>query len=264
MDLSTPNEVYIKYPGGKWDLETLEKLCKRNYHVVLHGVIPSSGSILDQNLLKGFDTFSKYIISTNQQWLSFHFDYKDKYDKPDYISTLEKNLKIIRSYFPNITILLENLPPVDGIKDWCADPKLFSSILEKYNLKMLLDVPHAQISAKYFYLPFEEYVNQFPLDKVIEVHFSGLGYTKAGTLYDGHIMAEEKDYKKLEYVLPRCKNLKMCSLEYAPTRDYDNEVVAKEYLQARTSEQLYKEQQIQLKRIREIVKELNLNDEICK
>lgn len=117
MDLSTPNEVYIKYPGGKWDLETLEKLCKRNYHVVLHEVIPASGSIFDPNLLKGFDTFSKYIISTNQQWSSFHFDYKDKYGEPDYISTLEKNLKIIRGYFPNITILLENLPPVDGIKD---------------------------------------------------------------------------------------------------------------------------------------------------
>lgn len=129
---------------------------------------------------------------------------------------------------------------------------------------MLLDVPHAQISAEYFNLPFEEYVNQFPLDKVVELHFSGLGYTKAGTLYDGHIMAEEKDYKKLGYILPRCKNLKMCPLKNAPTRDYNNEVVAKEYLQARTSEQLYKEQQIQLKRIREIVKELNLNDEICK
>ena len=120
MGLSTPNDIYIKYPGGKWDLETLSKLCNRNYHVVLHEVIPSSGSIIDSNMLKGFNTFSKYIISTNQQWLSFHFDYKDKYGQPDYISTLEKNLKIIRSYFPNIIILLENLPHVDGIKDWCA------------------------------------------------------------------------------------------------------------------------------------------------
>lgn len=264
MDLSEPNEVYIKYPGEKWDLDTLSKLCDRSFHVVLHGVIPSSGSILDPNLLNGFETFSKYIISTKQQWLSFHFDYKDKYGEPDYISTLEKNLKLIRSYFPDITILLGNLPPVDNIKDWCADPKLFSSILEKYDLKMLLDIPHTQISAEYINIPFEDYINQFPLDKVVEVHFSGLGFTKAGKLYDGHIMAEDRDYKKLEYTLPRCKNLKMLSLEFAPTRDYGNEVVAKEYRDERISEQLYKEQQIQLKRMVEMVKELNLDEEIVR
>ncbi len=264
MDLSTPNEVYIKYPGGKWDLETLSQLCNRNFKVILHGVIPSSGSILDPKLLSGFETFSKYIESTNQQWLSFHFDYKDKYGEPDFVATLEDNLKIIREYFPNIPILLENLPPVDNIKSWCSDPKVFNHILEKYDLKMLLDVPHAQISAEHFGMPFKDYVDQFPFDRVWEIHFSGLGKTHDGKLYDGHIMAEDKDYKCLEYVLPKCPNLKMLSLEFAPTRDYDGEVVAKEYREARTSEQLYDEQQIQLKHLKKMVKTLLKDEDLSK
>lgn len=256
LKLSTPNDVYIKYPGGKWDLETLSNLNKENFKIVLHGVIPSSGSILDPNLLNGFETFSKYIKETNQEWLSFHFDYKDKYNAPDYIKTLENNLKIIRSKFPNLPILIENLPPVDNIKGWCSDPKLLNSIMEKYNLKFLLDVPHALISAEHLGISFEEYVNQLNLDNVVEIHFSGLGKTKAGKLYDGHICAEDKHYDCLKYVLGKCHNLKMLSLEYAPTRDYDGETVAKDYISSRNAIDLYNEQQMQLKKVKQLYKSI--------
>ena len=169
----------------------------------MHGVIHSSGSILDSKLCEKFDEFSKYVELTKQSWLSFHFDYKDKYGEEDYIKTLEKNLKTIRSYFPKIEILLENLPPVDDIKEWCAYPKLFKDVLEEYNLKMLLDISHAKISAEYFNISFEDYLNQFPLEKVKEIHFSGLGCTKNGKLYDSHIMATEDDYKDLEYAVEK-------------------------------------------------------------
>lgn len=261
MNLSTPSDVSIKYPGGKWDLETLQDLVNKGFKIVLHGVIPSSGSILDPKFCDHFDNFSKFVTLTNQQWLSFHFDYKQKYGEPDYIKTLEKNLGIIRKYFPNMLLIMENLPPVDNIESWCANPKLFNEILEKYNLKMLLDVPHAQISAEFFGMSFEDYVNQFDLSKVIEIHFSGLGYTKNGKLYDGHIMANEKDYKCLEYVLPKCPNLKMVSLEFAPSRDYDNETVAKEYRNKYSNQDLYNQQQKQLKNIQKIVEKCKKEDD---
>ena len=234
LNLSTPDETYIKYK------------------VVLHGVIPSSGSILDPKLCDGFEEFSKYIKSTNQQWLSFHLDYKDKYNNENYFQTIEKNINIIRSKFPDIKILIENLPPVDNIKAWCSKPNVFNEFLNKYNLYMLLDVPHAMISAEYFGLSFEEYINQFDLSKVVEIHFSGLGNTKDGKLYDGHIMAEDKDYACLEYAIKKCPNLKMMSLEFAPTRDYDGETTAKDYKSKRTDADLYKEQQIMLKKIKEL------------
>lgn len=252
LNLSKPNEVYIKYPGGKWDLDTLSDLSKRNFKVVLHGVIPSSGSILDPNLLSGFDEFSKYIISTNQEWLSFHFDYKDKYNEIDYIKTLEDNLKGIREKFSDIVILIENLPPVDNIKEWCVNSTLINAIMKQFDLKLLLDIPHALISAQCLGISFEEYVDKFDLDKVIEIHFSGLGYTKDGKLYDGHIKAEDKYYENLKYLIPKCKNLKMITLEYAPTRDYDGETVAKNYISTRTCQDLYNEQQEQLNKIIEI------------
>lgn len=258
--LSTADDTYIKYPGGSGDLETLKKLCNKNFKIVLHGVLPSSGSILDPHLCDKFEAFSKYIKMTNQQWLSFHFDYKQRYGEENYIATLEKNLSIIRSYFPHIIILLENLPPVDNIEEWCADPKLFDSILDKYNLKMLLDIPHTQISAEYFGLPFEDYINQFDLSKVVEIHFSGLGKTDEGKLYDGHIKAEQKDYDCLSYVLPKCQNLKMISLEFAPTRDYDNQTVAKEYKSKRTAEDLFREQQEQLQKIKAMADRLQTID----
>lgn len=249
LNLSTPNDIYIKYPGGKWDLETLSELSKNNFKVVLHGVIPSSGSILDPKLLNGFDKFSEFIESTHQEWLSFHFDYKDKYEEVDYIKTLEDNLNIIRNRFPNIEILIENLPPVDNIKEWCVNPTLINAIMKQFNLKLLLDIPHALISAEVLGISFEEYVDKLDLDKVVEVHFSGLGYTNDGKLYDGHIKAEEKYYENLKYVLTKCKNIKMITLEYAPTRDYDGQSVAKDYISTRSAQDLYNEQQEQLSKI---------------
>lgn len=219
----------------------------------MHGVIPSSGSILDPKLCEKFDEFSKYVELTKQSWLSFHFDYKDKYGEEDYIKTLEKNLKTIRSNFPKIEILLENLPPVDDIKEWCAYPKLFKDVLEKYNLKMLLDIPHAKISAEYFNISFEDYLNQFPLEKVKEIHFSGLGCTKNGKLYDSHIMATEDDYEDLEYAVEKCKNVEVITLEFAPTRDYDGQYVAKQYRESFSDLELYNQQQIQLKKLKQIV-----------
>lgn len=256
LEQSIEKDTYIKYPGGKWDLETLSNLTNKDFKVVLHGIIPSSGSILDPKLCDKFDEFAKYIKLTNQFHLSFHFDYKDKYNEPDYIKTLEKNLKIIRSYFPDIEILIENLPPVDNIKSWCAEPKIFNNVLEKYNLKMLLDIPHAEISAEYFGISYEDYINQFPLDKVKEIHFSGLGYTLDNKLYDGHIEANERDFALFESTIKKCKNLSIISLEFAPTRDYDGQTVAKDYISKRTNKNLFEEQQRQLKRMKDIVNKI--------
>jgi len=135
------------------------------------------------------------------------------------------------------------LPKING--------KSFLECTEE-DLKILIDIPHAIISAEFLGISFEEYVNQFDFDKVLEIHFSGTGKTKDGKLYDGHISAEAKHYEYLEYLITKCKNLKMISLEYSPTRDYDGESVAKEYISTRTNEDLYSEQQQQLNKIIEI------------
>ena len=232
---------YIKYPGRMCDIETLEKLYSKNYPIVLHGIIPSSGSILDPHLCDHLDEYSKYIVGTNQKWLSFHFDYREKYNDTNYIPSLEKNLKILRSKFPNIEILIENVPKVSQMEPWYSDPKTFNQVLQKYNLKMLLDISHAMVSANYAGMSFEQYVSMFDLDRVVEVHFSGTDINSNEKMFDAHTEGNQKDFDCFEYAIKKCPNAKMITLEYAPILENQDQ-----------SLYYYKQQQMQIEKLQQI------------
>ena len=146
MKLDNPSDTYIKYPGGKWDLQTLKNLVNDGYRTILHGLIPSSGSILDPNLCDNIEEFAEIFKQTDQKWLSFHLEHKPKYAKEDFDLTITNNIKKLKEYCgKDIQILIENMPPVDTIEEWCADPEMISKVCEKYNFEMLLDIPHAVI-----------------------------------------------------------------------------------------------------------------------
>ena len=223
LDLCQNKQIYIKYPGRMFDLQTLEKLYEKKYKIVLHGIIPSSGSILDPNLCENLDNFMHYIINTKQKWLSFHFDYREKYNDQNYMRSLEKNLGILRAKFPNLQILIENVPPVSQMEPWYIEPKTFNSVLKKYDLKMLLDISHAYVSADYMGISFEEYLSQFDLDRVVEIHFSGTGINEEGKLFDAHLEGGQQDFDCFEYAIKKCPNVQMITLEYSPIVDPQNQ-----------------------------------------
>ena len=224
LNLCKDKQQYIKYPGRMFDLQTLKKLCEKKHNIVLHGIIPSSGSILDPHLCDNLENFCDYISNTKQKWLSFHFDYREKYNDQNYIQSLEKNLNILQSKFPNLPILIENVPPVSQMEPWYIDPKTFNSVLTKYNLKMLLDIPHALVSANHMGISFEEYVSQFDLDRVVEIHFSGTDINEKGKLFDAHIEGNKQDFDCFEYTIKKCKNVQMITVEYAPVIDEQNQI----------------------------------------
>ena len=255
MELVAPSDTYIKYPGGKWDLDTLKQLVNDGHKVVLHGLIPSSGSILDPNLCDHIEEFAKLIKQTNQQWLSFHLDHKAKYVKEDYDTTIRNNIDKIREYCgQDMPILIENMPPVDTIEEWCADPVMISKVCKKYNLGLLLDIPHAVISAKHRNEDAKKYIDSLPLDRVKEIHISGWSELSDGKLYDSHVECATESYDILDYSLEKTPNCEMISLEYAPSRDYDGHQVAKEYRENRVANDFYVEQQRQLKKVKDIVR----------
>lgn len=257
--------IYIKYPGGKWDFETLRDLCDSNKKIVLHGIIPSSGSILDPKLCDNIDEWAKFVEETNQSWLSFHLEHKPKYgnDLP-YNDVLKNNLAKIKNRFPNMPILIENMPSVDNIEKWCSNADLFRKVCEKYDLGMLLDIPHALISAKNQNIHLEEYLDKFPLEHVKEIHMAGVSSMPDGNYYDSHIECGSNIYTILEHLLPKCKNLEMISLEYSPNRDYDGQTYAAEYRKKHSNEDIVFRQYKQLDKIQEVYYDYVHKKEISK
>lgn len=254
MKFIKPDDTYIKYPGGEWDFNNLKNLINQNYKIILHGIIPSFGSILDSTLCDHIDKFYEVAKLTNQRWLSFHFERKPKYIHEDIDKIIELNITKIHKYFGNIPILIENMPPVDTIENWCCDTAIISKYCDKYNFGLLLDIPHSVISSQYLRKDPKQYINELPLSKVKEIHISGWSKLADGKLYDSHTECINESYELLDYVINKVKNCEMVSLEYSPSRDYDGQTLVKEYREKRSDEDLYIEQQRQLKKVKEIVK----------
>ncbi|MBR1884081.1 MAG: DUF692 family protein [Clostridia bacterium] len=253
--------IAIKYPGGKWDLETLLSLCSEGFEIVLHGIIPSSGSFLDLDLCKNMDLWADIALKTNQRWLSFHFDRRKKYREITSIySVAEENLKAIRKRFKSTPILIENLPPVDGIEGFCANPEIFTEFIKKFDFGMLLDIPHAVISSDILNISFDEYISRFPLERVKEIHFTGVSKLSNGKYYDSHVHFDEFILKKFESVLPKCPNVEYLTLEYSPTRDYDGESIAKKYLEEHTMHDMALLQRQQIMTMKEVYNKFKNNN----
>ena len=100
IDLSSEmlknRKIGVKYPGGRWDLETLRELNSRGINLVLHGIIPSTGSIFDPHLCDNMDEFVDIVKQTNQKWLSLHFSSKPKFGNKNSIEVAGRNISIIR------------------------------------------------------------------------------------------------------------------------------------------------------------------------
>jgi len=249
------SNTYIKYPGLKWDLETLKELIASRSKIILHGLIPSSGSIIDPHLCDHIEEFSKFVKITNQKWLSFHFDYKPKYMCTDFDETIKRNICKIREYCgENIQILIENVPPVNNVQDWCMEPVIISNYCEKYDFGFVLDIPHAFITSKSRGETFDEYVKKLPLGRVKEIHVSGWTELSDGRLHDSHTICKHNVYKLLESVLYLTPNCEMISIEYSPQTEFttlSNMEKIEEY------KYICIKQQLQLSRVKSIVKKMN-------
>ena len=85
----------------------------------------------------------------------------------------------------------------------------------------LLDLAHARLAAAFRGQAVEEYVAALPLERVRQIHVSGIR-RRNGRWYDAHESLQEEDYRLLEWALDRCDPA-MVTLEYfrqdAPLRD---------------------------------------------
>ncbi len=112
-----------------------------------------------------------------------------------------------------LPILIENLPPLPVRKyNYAIDPEVITRILEKANAGMVLDIAHARIAAFYLGIDAEDYLASLPLDKVQQIHISGIR-KEDGVWQDSHESLRERDYELLQWTLERCQP-RVVTLEY--------------------------------------------------
>jgi uncharacterized protein (UPF0276 family) len=112
-----------------------------------------------------------------------------------------------------VPVILENIEPLpfDGY-DFEVQTKRIKKVIEETDCGFLLDIAHARVSAARLGIEIHEYLNDLPLNRVVQVHLSG-PRLRGGRLVDAHEPLQDADYALLDFVLEQTRP-QVVTLEY--------------------------------------------------
>jgi uncharacterized protein (UPF0276 family) len=167
---------------GGMALENLSRILER-YRVVQHGVSLAIGSPdpLDFNYLKRLKELTKI---TKTPWVSDHLcwgrlpgaHYHDLLPLPytkEVVHYVAERARIIQDYL-ELPFALENLSSYVGFQqDEMTEWEFYSSIVEKADIFMMLDVNNIYVSSRNHGFDPKKYADYIPLDRVLQIHLAG-------------------------------------------------------------------------------------------
>jgi uncharacterized protein (UPF0276 family) len=113
----------------------------------------------------------------------------------------------------NLPLIIENMPATTLLNNrFELDPATIRRVLSTLDTGLLLDLAHARVAAEFQKMTVEDYLLELPLERVREIHISGVREVD-GILRDAHETLQEADYELLAWVLERTKP-EVVTLEY--------------------------------------------------
>lgn len=167
--------------GGK-PLEVLDKILAR-YPVAMHGVSLAIGSSaeLDWNYLKKLKDLTR---RTKTPWVSDHLcwgrlpgaHYHDLLPLPytkEVIDYVAERARIIQDFL-ELPFALENLSSYVGFSsDTMTEWEFYGTVVEKADIHMMLDVNNIYVSSRNHGFNPQDYYNNIPLERVLQIHLAG-------------------------------------------------------------------------------------------
>jgi uncharacterized protein (UPF0276 family) len=84
-------------------------------------------------------------------------------------------------------------------------PEVIHQVLDETGCGLLLDIPHARIAAHYLGMDEQEYLQSLPVERIKEMHVTGLHVLENGYLQD-HLPMLDSDWPSLDWVLERIRS----------------------------------------------------------
>jgi uncharacterized protein len=228
---------YIEVPFEllKFDSSVLPKLSGKP--IILHCASLSLGGYMDPgNSIK--ESILHFVEKTNTPWIGEHLAYitADRIDDRFYepyiadepynigytvnpvmnaqsVDNIISNIACHQAYF-NTPIIVENSPLYFSLPSSdMSQTEFINSICRNSKTKILLDLTHLYISSQNFSFDPRRELTELPLDRVVEVHVSGLAATGAQH-WDNHASpVPEIIFELLEILLKNSKP-KAITFEY--------------------------------------------------
>ena len=207
---------YIKCPLSPASRAEIGK-AKHYLPVLMHGWGPPGYSVTMREIPEP-ELLQELAETSQTPFLSAHLEYDPERDgelnHTRLLGRIRENVRRLKT-LTGLEVLLENVPwyPWKARPRRSTDPEFFAEVLEASGAYLLLDLSHARVAAWHRGEADWDYVGQFPLERVWEIHVSGPRLGQKG-LQDWHMSLLEEDYALLEQTLARTPNLRVLTLEY--------------------------------------------------
>ena len=140
-----------------------------------------------------------YLKSTESPWLSMHITFllpglrsifvrrgwKIPSIHPDRATRGFVRKVRTLSHHIKVPLILENPDPIPLCENYEIQTKRIANILEAADCGLLLDIGHARLSAESLGMKTEQYMENMPLNRIVQVHVSG-PRIRDGRLFDAH------------------------------------------------------------------------------
>lgn len=167
---------------------------------------------------KDLEWIERIADQTQTPFINLHLEVKQgDYPQISLDSTLAKHrnlildgmlfeIDLVQKRFGAERLIVENVPyrPGGNALRVCAEPELIDAVVRKTGCGFLFDIPHARIAAHYLGIDEIDYIQSLPVDRIRELHFTGV-HRFDGGLWDHHLQAQESDWKLLDWVLERIR-----------------------------------------------------------
>jgi uncharacterized protein (UPF0276 family) len=172
------------------------------------------------------DSIKEYLACTDSPWVSVHISVWNpgevgqmkngqKVALPDQEKSAQLFIQKVNRLKDavQVPVLIENVEPLafEGYDFW-ARPDFINRVMRETDCNFLLDTGHARISAKRLNMDIHVYVQQLPLDRVVQVHVSGPRLVD-GQFVDAHQPLQDEDYDLLNLIL-ESTHPQVVTLEY--------------------------------------------------
>lgn len=153
-----------------------------------------------------------FLESTDTPYINLHlYPRREDFDVlPDDDGIMEyavRDIEFVGARFGMERVIVENIPYSahdKGVLAAAIMPKNVRRVVDETGCGFLLDTAHADITARTIGMSVHDYIAQLPLDRLRELHVTGLA------LHDGeltdHFELQDEDWALLEWVLEHIHN----------------------------------------------------------
>lgn len=208
---------YFKCPDWPWMVEEAAVIKPVAVHFTLNagsGRLDKTDWLLVENLLQqtGTPYVNIHIDPLNKDFPDLAVDTTDRSDIRSVTERLIHDVSVVVDRFGAERVIAENVTyyGADDPKIASHDktmrpgvlPEVIHQLLDETGCGLLLDIPHARIASYYLGMDEGEYFSSLPVDRIKEMHVTGLTMQDNGYLLD-HLAMYDHDWIRLDWVLER-------------------------------------------------------------